>query len=318
MTDTAAEPHERHPDLRCSPWTRAQGVDPIGSAGRFDQLLLVECPLPWPADVAQIPALTVAAGHGTARVMAVVPLADEPHDDGLARVVHHRRVGTHELAGVDHRVEPGAVPELLASLLAEPAGDDLGRPSAVGVAPPQVLVCGHGRRDACCGRWGTLLHIELAAGADRARVWRCSHTGGHRFAPTAITLPEGRAWAYADAELIGDVVSRGGNVRALLEHDRGNVAFEPWAQVVEREVFARLGWDWLTHEVTAARTEPAADGGSARVALRWRAPDGAPGSAEAQVVVARTLPVLTCGEPPEVAAKQSPEYRLGHFEMSAR
>ena len=62
-------------------------------------------------------------------------------------------------------------------------------------------MCDPERRDTRCGRWGTLLHIELAARATDVRIWHCSHTGGHRFAPTAITLPDGRAWAYVDADV---------------------------------------------------------------------------------------------------------------------
>jgi hypothetical protein len=310
MTVTDGEPRVRLPEYRCSPWTHAQGVDPIGSAGSFDQLLLVEWPLPWPADVSEIPALAEAAGDPRARVMAVVPRADDAEADGLLRVVHHRRVGTHRLVGVDHRVERDDVPALLADLLGQPDRSQHDWPSVVGDAPPEVLVCGHGRRDPCCGRWGTLLHVELAARQTGLRVWRCSHTGGHRFAPTAITLPDGRAWAYVDADLVEGVADRTADVTALAPHDRGCLALDPWAQVVERELFTRIGWTWLDHEVTGARTKVATDRTSAQVHLTWRSPDGGEGHADAEVEVARILPVLVCGEPPETAEKTSPEYRL--------
>lgn len=299
----------RDPERRCAPWTFAQGVDPIGSAGALDQLLLVEWPLPWPADVSEIPALAAVAADPRARLMTVVPRADEA-GDGLVRVVHRRRTGTHRLAGVDHRLPAAEVPELLAALLDQPARPLLDWPSAVGEAPPEVLVCGHGRRDPCCGRWGTLLHVELAAHASDVRVWRCSHTGGHRFAPTAITLPDGRAWAYADADLVDGVVRRTAEVHGLAAHDRGCLALDPWAQVVERALFVEHGWPWLDAEVTDVATEVADDRQAARVSLTWRLTDGAAGRAEADVEVARILPVLVCGEPPEVATKTSPEYRL--------
>jgi hypothetical protein len=308
------EPHPRDPEFRCSPWTRAQGVDPIGSAGAFDQLLLVEWALPWPADVSDVPALAEAAADPQARVMMVVPRADDAAD-GRLRVVHHRRVGTHRLRGIDHRVERDAVPDLLRQLLDAPEREQTDWPSVVGEAPPEVLVCGHGRRDACCGRWGTLLHIELATREAGVRVWRCSHTGGHRFAPTAITLPDGRAWAYVDADLVEGVVARTADVEALAAHDRGCVAFDPWAQVVERELFTRVGWAWLDHEVTEVTTEVEADGKAARVRIEWVGPSGAAGQADAAVEVTRVLPVLVCGEPPEAAKKVSPEYALTRFEI---
>ncbi|MDP1806694.1 MAG: hypothetical protein Q8K72_16065, partial [Acidimicrobiales bacterium] len=149
--------------FRCSPWTQAQGVDPIGSAGQIDELLLVEWALPWPADVSEVPELATIAADPRARLMLVVPRADESEVDGLVRVVHHRRVGTHRLAGVDHRVARTEVPDLLVALLDSSGHEAAGWVSAVGPAPPEVLVCGHGRRDPCCGRFGTLLHVELAA-----------------------------------------------------------------------------------------------------------------------------------------------------------
>jgi hypothetical protein len=314
MTLAASEvPAVRDPDYRCSPWTRAQGVDPIGSAGSFDQLLLVEWALPWPSDVSEVEALAAAAAHPGVRVMMVVPHADAA-EDGLLRVVHHRRVSTHRLEGVDHRVEVGAVPDLLAALL---AAEDHPRdwPSVVGDAPPEVLVCGHGRRDPCCGRWGTLLHAELAARGSGVRVWRCSHTGGHRFAPTAITLPEGRAWAYADITLLDGVLTRAGDVTALAAHDRGSTALDQWAQVVERALFVEHGWAWLHGEVTRARSEVAGDGQSATVELLWRL-DGTTGRAVGEVEVTRILPVLVCGEPPAAAKKTSPELALRRLLLS--
>lgn len=312
--DPAATPDE--PDLRCSPWTRAQGVDPIGSAGSFDELLLVEWPLPWPADVSEIPALADAAADPRARVMTVVPRADHAGADGLVRVVHHRRVSTHRLTGVDHRLPALEVPALLAGLVGQPERDQRDWPTVVGEAPPEVLVCGHGRRDPCCGRWGTLLHVELAARATDVRVWRCSHTGGHRFAPTAITLPDGRAWAYAHADLIEGIIARTADIAGLAAHDRGCMALDPWAQVVERALFGRVGWAWLDGDVTATRTEVADDGQSARVRLEWRTGDGTPGHADAEVVVTRTLPVPICGEPLERATKSSPEFELRRLDAS--
>ena len=293
-------------EYRCAPWTRAQGVDPVGSASPFDALLLVEWPLPWPEDVSAIAPLAEAATDRRAMVMAVVP-RDEPGRDGRTRVVHHRRLGTHRFEGVDHLVAQDDVPALLARLLEDVTADHLDLPSAVGPAARDLLVCGHGRRDPCCGRFGTLLHAEVVARRPDLRVWRCSHTGGHRYAPTAITVDTGRAWAYLDADLLLGIVDRTVDVAALRAHDRGTVALGSWAQAVEHQLLLEHGWGWLDVELTEARTDVADDRRSADVALRWRDADGAEGAAEARVEVARTLPVLVCGEPPEKAKKTSDE-----------
>lgn len=301
--DEVPAPHD--PAFRCAVWTHAQGVDPVGSTAELPALVLVEWPLPWPHDVSDIPELAAAARHGGARVMTVVPQHDDGGGgDGRMRVVHHRRLTANRLAGVDHRVPIEEVPALLDVLLADPQSDHLDLTSAVGEAPPEVLVCAHGRRDPCCGRGGTLLHVELEARRTGARVWRCSHTGGHRFAPTAITLPDGRAWAYSDADLLDSVVKRTGDVQDLAPHDRGSSGFDQWAQVVDHALFAQCGWAWLDDAVTA-RTEVSADGRAAVVTLSW-----AGGTAVGEVEVARDVPVLVCGAPPEAAKKTSPELRL--------
>ena len=99
-----------------------------------------------------------------------------------------------------------------------------------------------------------------------ARVWRCSHTGGHRFAPTAITVADGRAWAYADADLVVGILDRSTDVAALTGHDRGTVALGSWAQAVEHQLLTRHGWAWLDAEITAREVAVAEDRRSAQVA----------------------------------------------------
>ena len=171
-----------------------------------------------------------------------------------------------------------------------------------------MLLCGHGTRDGCCGRLGTRLALAAAVSLPDVRVRRCSHTGGHRFAPTGFTLPDGRAWGFLDMEILGAVVRRSGTP-PLRGHYRGNTALDMWAQVAERELFELFGWAWLDHRVTSARTEVAPGGRSAAVELAWDGPTG-PGRATATVEVVRDVPVLVCGEPPEAAAKSSPELAL--------
>jgi hypothetical protein len=204
-------------------------------------------------------------------------------------------------------VVPAAeVPELLARLLDDLDAAHLDWPSAVGPAPVDVLVCAHGRRDPCCGKWGTLLHLELEARVETTRVWRCSHTGGHRFAPTAITVADGRAWAYADADLLVGVLGRSVPVTDLHGHDRGNGGLDLWAQPVERVLFEEHGWGWLDTQLVEVSTEVGDDRRSALVTISWtRAGDTDVHEARGEVVVTRDVPVLVCGEPPEAAKKSS-------------
>lgn len=106
-----------------------------------------------------------------------------------------------------------------------------------------LLVCGNGRRDACCARLGGPMARQLVA-AHPDRVWESSHLGGHRFAPTALALPTGQllgrltgslALAALAALAHGQVVCPGP------DHDRGRSHFAPARQVAEAFVRHQSG-----------------------------------------------------------------------------
>ena len=112
-------------------------------------------------------------------------------------------------------------------------------------AEPALLVCTNGRRDVCCAVRGR----PVAAAAHReapTRVWEVSHTGGHRFAPTAVLLPWGQNYARIDEEStrwVLDASLTGRTPDALLGplHDRGRSGMPPAAQCAEAFVRAELG-----------------------------------------------------------------------------
>ena len=60
---------------------------------------------------------------------------------------------------------------------------------------PVVLTCTNGKRDACCALKGRPFHDALADIAPRA-AWQTTHLGGHRFAPTAVVLPDGSQYGW--------------------------------------------------------------------------------------------------------------------------
>jgi hypothetical protein len=162
----------------------------------------------------------------------------------------------------------------------------------------------------CCGKAGTTLFQQVVESWPGVRVRRCSHTGGHRFAPTSFTFPEARGWAYLDAALLDAIVSRRGHPSHLRDHYRGWMALDAPAQAAERELLARHGWRWLDAEV---RAEPLVgldpDAGTGGVRLRWSL-DGEAGSAAVGVGVRRRVPTLACGSPPDESTKTDPEYEV--------
>jgi len=122
-------------------------------------------------------------------------------------------------------------------------------------ADPVLLVCTNGRRDVCCAVRGR----PIAAGDHTAypgRVWECSHTGGHRYAPTGVLLPWGRALGRLDdpaARTLLDAADDGRLPPGLLgrRHDRGASALSPGEQAAESAVRAAIAETRLT-ALTAA------------------------------------------------------------------
>jgi len=221
----------------CSDYSQQHALDPGGTALAPDVMVLVELAEPWPKPVGKhaglAPLVRVAADHGEqVRLLAAVPQHREslrlislrPTDGGMFR----RQVTIGDRPDEDLR-------ELLADRSGEfVAADDHRR---------TVLICVQGSHDICCGTRG----VELADQADAeldAEIFRVSHTGGHRFAPTAMTLPDGRMWAYLTLTTLGEIVQRQGNGAEYAASSRGwwGAPTGP-AQIAERAVFAELGFD---------------------------------------------------------------------------
>ena len=116
-------------------------------------------------------------------------------------------------------------------------------------------------------------------------VGRTSHTGGHRFAPTAIVLPQGTMWAHLDRGTVARILRRTGPVADVLALYRGSTGIgSPELQALERHAFAEIGWGWLDWRREGREV---ADG---VVALSGDAPTGERAAWEA-VVTSRARPV---------------------------
>lgn len=114
------------------------------------------------------------------------------------------------------------------------------------------MVCTHGNVDVACARFGYPIYKKLrqnyaAESKGQLRVWRCSHFGGHQFAPTLVDLPLGQVWGHLEPEVLELLVQRHGTVTELRRFYRGWSGLNPFEQIVEREIWMQQGWDWLTY-----------------------------------------------------------------------
>lgn len=133
------------------------------------------------------------------------PVREAPPDGGRTVLLGHaavapgrrwlRRLEVVDLDDLAARVRPAAVTSSTPPPFGEPVDHDV------------WLVCTHGRRDACCAVHGR--PVAAALEDDGVDVWETTHTGGHRFAATAVVLPDGLSLARLDD---GDPV---GTARAL-------------------------------------------------------------------------------------------------------
>lgn len=117
----------------------------------------------------------------------------------------------------------------------------------------ELLVCTHGNVDAACSRFGypiyKKLRTEYAGNAETyLRVWRCSHFGGHQFAPTLVDLPLGQYWGHLQPSILDALVERQGDLKELYPYYRGWGGLSKFEQIAEREIWLQEGWNWLDYE----------------------------------------------------------------------
>lgn len=286
-----APPLDEHPSTTghgapaedaCSVQWDHDGTSAYGTAASAGFFVIVEQSGPWGRDAAreshldpllgaELDARTSRAGG---RFMLVRRPGGHPAQDGPRRVLLAHAGTATDAPGSAAAVDPW----LLEAEVADPGellGLDWGalaRGSRALVAAslpgahdaePTLLVCTNGRRDVCCAVRGR----PLAAAAARVapgRVWEVSHTGGHRFAPTAVLLPWGQTYARLDEQGAAWVLgaSRTGHTPAELLgplHDRGRSPLAPAAQCAESHVRALIG-ETLLASLRASAPTPSSDG----------------------------------------------------------
>jgi hypothetical protein len=109
---------------------------------------------------------------------------------------------------------------------------------------PLVLVCTHGRHDACCALRGRRAFTALR-GMPKVDVWECSHIGGDRFAGNAVVLPVGVYLGRLDSTDPRRVVTDLLAGQLHLDHYRGRSTLGRLAQTAEHHVRVTGGFTGL-------------------------------------------------------------------------
>jgi hypothetical protein len=268
----------------CAELARQLGERPTGTASRITSLLLIEHTGPWSADVRERVVTGVFGPDGPERT-------DQLHIRLGLRVLIIRRPGratapvhpTVFVAGC--RTGRRWLERLAVSDLAELADLDLpGLAESRGgwgepVDGPLLLVCAHGRKDACCAILGRPVADALA---DRfpEQTWQCTHFGGDRWAGNLLVAPLGHMYGQLDRTSAAPAATAAQRGEVRLENLRGRVGISPFAQVAEIAVRERTGLMGVDDVLAGAVRTLEVEDGRAQVEVRA-------GGAEFRVLVRR-------------------------------
>ena len=314
----------------CSVVSRANGEDLAGYGIPFEHRLLVEVAPPWESDVGASrhypeglwDALMVAWRRGSQVGMTAIQPDVEYSVAGCTRLIYLRRPNgpfaayeKKEYLLPDRALVP-AVEALFGGAEEASRLEEYRRDTG---HVRDVVVCTHGRHDACCGKFGYPVYEWLRrehAEPEKLRVWRASHLGGHRFAPTLVDYPEGRYWGRLEPWAIEGLMLRNGPASDLRRFHRGWSGLESrFEQIAEGEILAREGWRWTGYPKEGRVL--AVDEGEhrAEVRIEYLAPGSAtPGFYTAVVEeTGRVTTLIDSGCEPLQEVRQ---YRVGHVEKA--
>ena len=225
----------------CNVLAMQRGLDPAGSAGDFEDAVIIEIPLPWkndmyqqagvlPQEVINLLGVWLQRYHEglpyNHTLLMVVPDPAYSRPGFRCVMYYSRPLGRFaRYDKVEYLVPESEYGALIWSLFE--AKTDLARFEAYRQPGADLirdlLVCTHGTVDAACAKFGYPLYKYLCQhhASDHLRVWRVSHFGGHVFAPTLIDMPLGHYWGYLDLPLAEQIVTQQGPVDTLHGHYRG-------------------------------------------------------------------------------------------------
>ncbi|MGB3262920.1 MAG: sucrase ferredoxin [Microcoleus sp.] len=251
----------------CADASKCVEEDIIGSGTNYQTYVLIECCLPWESEVfnsKQIPQnlrdLVKEVENSKQKIRFLLIKSESTKFADRRKILIYDNKNKDGLGGYEkHEFNVNNIEEVAGTVKSYLAGE---APDCEVENNPSrdILVCTHGSHDRCCARYGNpfyagakavVFELELSD----VRVWKSSHFGGHRMAPTAIDLPDGRYYGNLDRTSFKSILTRSGDIECLNKVYRGSGVLPNEIQVLERELIIRYGWDWFSYKVAGRIVE---------------------------------------------------------------
>lgn len=250
----------------CSDHSREIQEDIIGSANYYQAYILVECPQPWAYHALEskwvpenLQLLAQEIKHNRLPIKLLLISDNESHRREEKSLLIYQR--EHEFANHyrKHEFKLKKIEEVALIirkwLWLGDTSDEI-----TSEVTRDILVCTHGSHDKCCSRYGNPFFYAASAlisdlKLQHIKIWKSSHFGGHRFAPTAIDLSDGRYYGRLDIEAFREILLRVGSVELFQRVYRGWSILPPPLQVLERELILSHGWDWFDYKIMGRISE---------------------------------------------------------------
>ncbi|NEP00438.1 MAG: sucrase ferredoxin [Symploca sp. SIO2E9] len=273
-------------NFSCAAFSRQLGEDIIGSGTNCKTYVLVECPTPWANNALETESLPNNLKTLISEVkQRKLPIRFLLINNNETRKKDNRKILIYDqpnkgiIKGYSRKefnvenIDQAA--RLIRKYLTGNAVADESDQSAT----RDILVCTHGNHDLCCGKYGAPFYTKALAtiselSLSNIRMWRASHFGGHRFAPTAIDFPDGRYYGGLDQDSFKSILTRIGEINCMKKVYRGWGIIPIQMQVLERELMLLHGWDWFDYKVAGKIIEQSSDKTSIVAELTLQQPNG--------------------------------------------
>lgn len=291
----------------CAEESRQAGEEIIGCATNHKIYVLIECPPPWTPNAldskflpANLKALKEEIDTEELSVRFVLIHSEQTKRDLSKRLIIYRAKTGLSAGYIKQEFLVSDINDV-ASLLKDCLAGNTPEHEAIDIQTRDILVCTHGSHDKCCAKYGNPFYKAALAtvsdlSLDRVRIWQASHIGGHRFAPTAIDFPEGRYYGRLNQESFAAILTRTGDIQCLNNVYRGWGILSWAAQILEKELILKYGWDWFNYKVSSQIIEQNEDESFNQVEINFETPNGALGSYRAEIVEDKNKTIHLKGE----------------------